>query len=235
MLYSCISIAALLGFTTVAATNTTNITTIIATTTTPTSTVSINATTTTTSTTTASPFIGGSRVDLNGDTNISALENIFDGRNHDVDGDDDVGGTSAPVVPTRWPTYMPTPLTKAPTTPIPTYSPTVGELLPPTKAPTQKPNTLFPTNSPTISHAPSFIQGTRWPTHSPQPTITPKPTPPPVQSSPPTVSQLIMTPTTPSPVTSLPPNTATSFPTPTTEDWRGRKNKRNLRHNNDAI
>lgn len=234
MLYSYISIAALLGLqsATVAATNTTNIATIIATTTTtPTTTLSINATTTTTTTT--SPFIGGSRVDLNGDRNVSALKNIFDGRNHDVDGDD-VGGTSAPVVPTRWPTYMPTPLTKAPTTPIPTYSPTAGEPLPPTKAPTQKPNTLFPTNSPTISHPPSFIQGTMWPTHSPRPTITPKPTPPPVQSSSPTVSQLIMTPTTPSPVSSIPPNTATSFPTPSTDVWRGRKNKRNLRHNSDA-
>jgi len=153
-MHSCISILALLVMSTAAATNTTII-------------IEPNETITTNEKGfLADRVVDDSRVNYDTDANNNAF---FDGRNHN----ENDGRTSAPITPTLWPTYAPTPLTKAPTTPIPTYSPTEEQKIPsPTASPVisspKTENTPNPSASPKTSSPtpkPVYYGATAIPTY----------------------------------------------------------------------
>eukprot|EP00984_Skeletonema_dohrnii_P011156 scaffold4429_cov81-Skeletonema_dohrnii-CCMP3373.AAC.19 len=176
----------------------------------------------------AGTFIGGSRVEYDGDANNSNTT-FFAGRNHGEDLDE--GQTAAPVTPTVMPTYAPTPLTRAPATPIPTYSPTEVPTTtpsPPTPSPsitsTIKSSTSAPISAPTPSPSVSFITGTGTGTAIPEGLTFEAPTAPSA-----IVSSIIPSPT-PNPTWNIViEGGSTAIPT---SFWR-RKNKRNLRHTED--
>eukprot|EP00986_Skeletonema_menzelii_P011866 scaffold6237_cov153-Skeletonema_menzelii.AAC.12 len=212
MIYSCITIAALLSMSTATATNTTII---------GAETILANETITSNETIVSNEkrviegtFTFGSRVEFNNNNNTT----FYTGRNHD-EGPKGRDSDETIITPTLWPTYAPTPFTKAPVTPIPTYSPTeepTKVLSPPTPSP--------PTPSPSMSS-----------------TSASKPSP--------SVSSITGTTTEfPSPVTFSIKNENAPVPSPTwntvsgggyigqteipTSFWR-RTNKRNLRHRKD--
>ena len=90
-------------------------------------------------------FTFGSRVDYNNNNSP------YTGRNHD--GKPQKRDSDETITPTLWPTYAPTPFTKAPVTPIPTYSPTEVPTTvpsPPTSRPTPRPTSVS-TPSPSVA------------------------------------------------------------------------------------
>ncbi len=105
--------------------------------------------------------MAGSRVGYNDDTNNKNNKyTFFAERNYDGETDE---RNLNEITPTLWPTYAPTPLTKAPATPIPTYSPTqlpTATPSPPTPSPTITATTRSPTSAPTPPPPVPFITGT---------------------------------------------------------------------------